>query len=55
MTGVQTCALPISKGAYHAFLFLMAVALIYLGLTTLSHLVFYALEKRFSRGFQALT
>jgi histidine transport system permease protein len=49
ITGTST------KGGYHAFLFLTAVALIYLSLTTLSHLVFHALEKRFSRGFQALT
>jgi histidine transport system permease protein len=49
ITGTST------KGGYHAFLFLTAVALIYLSLTTLSHVIFHALEKRFSRGFQALT
>src|SRR5205823_8467604 len=40
-----------AKGAYHAFLFLSAVALIYLFLTTISHLIFYALEERLSLGF----
>ncbi|MBV9492165.1 MAG: ABC transporter permease subunit, partial [Verrucomicrobia bacterium] len=41
-----------TKGAYHAFLFLSAVALIYLFLTTISQLIFYALEKRYSVGFR---
>jgi histidine transport system permease protein len=39
-----------SKGAYHSFLFLIATAIIYLILTTISHLVFLILEKRYSIG-----
>ena len=40
-----------AKGAYHAFFFLVVVALIYLVLTTASSLGFRALEKRYSLGF----
>ncbi|HEY0790988.1 MAG TPA: ABC transporter permease [Chthoniobacterales bacterium] len=40
------------KGAYHAFFFLLVVAFIYLLLTTLSQLVFQALERHFSLGFR---
>ena len=46
----EAIAGTISKGAYHAFLFLLVTALIYLFLTTLSHLVFVFLEKRYSIG-----
>jgi histidine transport system permease protein len=39
-----------SKGAYHAFLFLSVVGVIYLVLTTVSSLLFLALERRYSAG-----
>ena len=39
-----------SKGAYHAFFFLSVAGLIYLALTTLSNLIFMALEQRYSVG-----
>jgi histidine transport system permease protein len=39
-----------SKGGYHSFLFLIATAVIYLILTTASHLLFVILEKRYSIG-----
>jgi histidine transport system permease protein len=39
-----------SKGAYHAFLFLSVVGVIYLVLTTVSNLLFLALERRYSAG-----
>jgi len=39
-----------SKGAYHAFLFLSVVGVIYLGLTTVSNLLFLAAERRYSAG-----
>ena len=41
-----------SKGAYHAFFFLSVAGLIYLVLTTLSNLVFMALEQRYSIGIR---
>ena len=41
-----------SKGAYHAFFFLSVAGLIYLLLTTLSNLVFMALERHYSTGFR---
>jgi histidine transport system permease protein len=41
-----------AQGAYYAFLFLSVVAFIYLLLTTISQLVFRALEKHFSLGFR---
>jgi histidine transport system permease protein len=39
-----------SKGGYRSFLFLIATAVIYLILTTASHLLFVILEKRYSIG-----
>jgi histidine transport system permease protein len=39
-----------SKGAYHAFLFLSVVGVVYLVLTTVSNLLFLALERRYSAG-----
>jgi histidine transport system permease protein len=39
-----------SKGAYHAFFFLTVTGIIYLLLTSLSNLVFVALERRYSLG-----
>ncbi|HYY26561.1 MAG TPA: ABC transporter permease [Chthoniobacterales bacterium] len=39
-----------SKGAYHAFFFMSVVGVIYLFLTTVSNLLFLALERRYSAG-----
>src|ERR1700733_14355760 len=39
-------------GAYHAFFFLSVAGLIYLTLTTLSNLLFMALERRYSVGIR---
>ena len=41
-----------SKGASHAFFFLSVAGIIYLLLTTLSNLVFLALEQRYSAGIR---
>ena len=41
-----------SKGAYHAFFFLSVAGLIYLSLTTVSNLVFMALERHYSIGIR---
>jgi histidine transport system permease protein len=41
-----------TKGASQAFFFLSVAGLIYLALTTLSNLVFMALERRYSVGFR---
>jgi histidine transport system permease protein len=41
-----------SKGAYHAFFFLAVAGLIYLALTTVSNLVFMALEQRYAVGIR---
>ena len=46
ITGTST------KGASQAFFFLSVAGLIYLALTTLSNLVFMALERRYSVGFR---
>jgi histidine transport system permease protein len=42
-----------SKGAYHAFLFLSVLGVIYLVLTTVSNLFFLALERRYSAGISS--
>jgi histidine transport system permease protein len=41
-----------SKGTYHAFIFLGVAALIYLLLTTVSNVVFFILERRYSLGIR---